>query len=260
MVVATAAANVLLGLLYVGFGLLTIAELRRSWDALGPSHFAMAWAAIFLTCGPHHLDHGIHVLIDDAAGSADLVTVLFGILPGATFLTLRTEALRGGRGDRQVSEGIGAVVVPLFLTALVGILVTNLSLALSSGVSIGAALLPNVALMVLYIGIAIVAGTTQVHNRAQSGTWSLSGVALTGVFVTCAAMHAAWILYVSQGVYEVHGHLQVVDLLGIPGAAYFLWVVHGLSTGRLTDWNATAAQSERVADAALDPRASLVEV
>lgn len=259
MIIATAVANLLLGLLYVGFGLITIAQLRQSWSTRGPSPFAMAWTTIFLTCGPHHLEHGLHVLLDGTAGSADLVTVLFGLPPGVAFLLMRTEELRGGPGDRRLPVGLGNGVVPLYLTALVGLVAVNAALVAVNDVVIGWALAPNLALFALYVAIAVVAGTTQLHNRDVQGSWSLSGLSLTGVFASCAAMHAAWMVYVTLGVYTVHGHLLVVDVLGVPAAAYFLWVVRGLGRGSVDDWNRAATPIARVAPAGLDPRAELVD-
>lgn len=254
MIAANGILNIVLGLLYVSFGMLTVSELRRHWGDRGPSPFALAWAAIFFTCGPHHLEHGMHVLVDRTAGGADLVTVVFGLAPGLAFLALRTEELHGGRGDRLLSGRVGRLFIPIFVVSLVSILVANIAGAIAIGATITLALLPNFLLLVVYVAIAVTAGATQLHNQHSTGQWSLAGTSLTGVFITCAAMHAAWIMYVATGVYQVHGHLYVIDLLGIPAGVYFLWVIHGLARGDLGDWNQGARANLRQVDAVPDVR------
>ena len=55
------------------------------------------------TCGPHHLDHGLHVLISGRAGGwLDLLTIAVGFPAGVMWFLLRVEAMMGGRGDRTI--------------------------------------------------------------------------------------------------------------------------------------------------------------
>ena len=67
-----ASTNVLLGVVYTGYGVMTIIDLKRHWRANGVSHFGMAWIAMAFTCGPHHLDHGLHALLDHNGGAVDV--------------------------------------------------------------------------------------------------------------------------------------------------------------------------------------------
>jgi hypothetical protein len=95
----------------------------------------------------------------------------------------------------------------------------------------------NLMLLVLYGMIGWYLLRTQVETHRATGQWSLSGVALTLVFPTCAFMHAAWVSYQVAGRYEADIHSTIVDWLAVPAAAYFLWVVRGLHAGTVRDWN-----------------------
>ena len=99
-------------------------------------------------------------------------------------------------------------------------------------------LVPNLSLVVLYTAIGVVLLRTQLHNYRLWNSWSLSGIALTIVFPTCALMHGVYALYESAGLYPAHWHLLVIDVLSVPAATYFLWVVWSVHRGTLDDWNA----------------------
>lgn len=249
MIVAwVALANVITGLVYTTYGLMTIAELRRHWRTRGPSHFGLAWVAMAFTCGPHHLEHGLHVLVDGTAGTVDLIAITVGLPAGIIFFLLRVEAMRGGTGDRTASETLGAIITPAVLGAASVAAAVAATRALEDGLRLSWTLAPNLLLVGLYLAIAATLAATQAHNRAARGTWSLSGLSLTVVFVTCAVMHGSWVVHVSQGLYEVHGHLVAIDVLAVPAAIYFLWVVGELHRGRLPDWNELAPAAERDLD------------
>ena len=62
MNVAVGLANIALGIIYSCYGVMTLIELKRGWSTLGLSHFGLAWVAMAFTCGPHHLEHGLHAL------------------------------------------------------------------------------------------------------------------------------------------------------------------------------------------------------
>ena len=246
MSVAVGTLNVVLGLVYTSYGIMTWIDLRRGWSTHGPSHFGVAWLLMAFTCGPHHLDHGLHLLATQPVGGwIEFVTIAVGFPAGVTWFLLRVEATRGGRGDRPI-EGtpwwveslptLGAVYVVAIVTATVGIgtgVVTEVRLTV----------VPNLLLVVLYTAIGLVLLRTQLANHRSTGRWSLSGLALTAVFPTCALMHAAWALYATTGRYEITDHLLVVDVMAVPAAAYFLWVVWSLSRGAIHDWNEAASDS-----------------
>ena len=105
--------NVLLGIAYTTYGLITIGDLKRGWKTMGFSHFGVAWVAMTFTCGPHHLVHGVHVLLEGRTGGpADLFVTVVGLPAGVAFLYLRFEAWLGGRGDRFISG------TPMWIQAL----------------------------------------------------------------------------------------------------------------------------------------------
>jgi hypothetical protein len=198
--------------------------------------------AMAFTCGPHHLEHGLHLgLAGRPAGPLELLTVAVGIPPGLSWAALRVEALAGGRGDRFVGG------TPRWLAALPQVfagyaLVVGAALLLmvGDGASFDRRLVPNVVLVGMYGTIAFYLLRTQLANRAPLGGWSVSGLSLTGLFSTCAVMHGAWLAYAVVGTYDVDGHGLVTDWLSVPAALYFLWVVRALWLGTVTDWNHTA--------------------
>ena len=104
MRIVVAVLNLVLGFVYIQYGTLTIYDMRRNWRTMGFSHFGIAWIAMAFTCGPHHLEHGLHVAFSGRhGGPLDLVAVLVGAPAGVTWFLLRVEALHGGAGDRFVS-------------------------------------------------------------------------------------------------------------------------------------------------------------
>jgi hypothetical protein len=71
----------------------------------------------------------------------------------------------------------------------------------------------------------------QLRRLLTSGAWSLSGLALTGVFFTCAQMHL--IDATTRG----NDVMFFFDLIGIPASVYFLWVVKQVHNDAMVDWN-----------------------
>jgi uncharacterized membrane protein YqjE len=209
---------------------------------MGFSHFGAAWLAMAFTCGPHHLDHGLHTLLLRRPGSGlDLLAVLIGAPAGITWFLLRIEAFTGGRGDRFISG------TPRWLSAsptISAIYVTALAAASWSLVrhphAFSPTMIANGLLVVLYSTIGYFLIRTQLNNHAGLQGWSLSGVSLGVVFPTCAIMHAIYIVYAVSGRYAFDAHLTTIDWLAVPAAAYFLWVVRGLYRDSLVDWNRTS--------------------
>jgi hypothetical protein len=231
------ALNVALGCVYTSYGVMSILDLRRGAATRGELHFGLAWVAMAFTCGPHHLEHGLHLLTGDGPGGlGDVAAVLVGLPAGATWFGLRIEAFRGGRGDRPVTG------TPTWVRALppAGILYAIAMAAFSArllarGSDLRPILAPNLWLVVLYVMIGYYLGRTQIGLHSRIGGWSLSGLCLTMVFPTCAMMHASWVLYAATGTYDVHWHLLVIDWLAVPAALYFVWVVRALYHGELDE-------------------------
>jgi hypothetical protein len=98
MSTAVAALNVVLGLVYLQYGVMTFVDMKRNWSTMGFSHFGAAWIAMAFTCGPHHVEHGLHILAAGRNGAVlDLAAVLVGFPAGVAWFLLRLEAFLGGR-------------------------------------------------------------------------------------------------------------------------------------------------------------------
>jgi hypothetical protein len=239
MRVAVATANLVLGVVYTSYGIMTIEDMRRGWKTMGFSHFGAAWIFMAFTCGPHHLFHGFHAAFEGRpGGSLDLAAVLVGFPAGVTWFLLRIEAFRGGRGDRFIA---GTPPWIMAIPSLAGVYVTGV---VAAGIAIAGAgfafkgtIVPNAMLVLLYCAIGYFLARTQLRNRQPLGGWSVSGLSLAVIFPTCALMHAVFMLYSGTGQYAHDLHGFTIDWLAVPAAGYFLWVVRGLYVDALRDWN-----------------------
>lgn len=238
--------NVTLGVVYTSYGILTIIDLKRGWRTFGLSHFGLAWIAMAFTCGPHHLEHGLHVAFAERAGGGlDLFAVLVGLPAGATWFLLRVEALEGGRGDRFISgTPFWVRAIPFVSAAYVVIAGAWVVDVLRSNADFGPRLSPNLLLLVVYMLIGYYLIRTQLGNRPATGGWSVSGLSLSVVFPTCGIMHAVFAVYATNGLYDADWHGVLIDWLSVPAAIYFVWVVRSLYLGAISDWN-TGAEGAR---------------
>jgi hypothetical protein len=50
-------------------------------------------------------------------------------------------------------------------------------------------------------------------------------------------MHAVFAAYTLDGLYPLDIHTRVIDLVAVPAALYFVWVVQALYRGTFRDWN-----------------------
>ncbi len=247
MSTAVALTNIGLGIIYTAYGVMTLIELKRGWSSLGPSHFGLAWLAMAFTCGPHHLEHGLHVLATgSSAGPLDVITVLVGAPAGLTWFLLRVEAVRGGSGDRFVAgTPVWVSVLPAVCVAYALMACTALVWVLRTNAAMTPKVTPNFLLLAVYGLVGYYLLRAQLANRPFAQGWSLSGLALTLVFPTCGLMHATFAVYATAGRYTVEGYGLLIDWLAVPAAAYFVWVVRGLQQGRLRDWNLAGAGMAR---------------
>jgi hypothetical protein len=255
---AVALSNTLLGTVYTCYGLMTIVDMKRGWREHGFSHFGAAWIAMAFTCGPHHLDHGLHGLITGREGGGlELVTILIGLTPGVIWFLLRVEAMFGGRGDRFISG------TPLWLESLPTALATYTAAVIAASLWIvgpsevfAPRIIPNLCLVVLYSSIGYVLLRTQLRNYPLVDGWSVSGVSLAAVMYTCALMHAVFALYANGGRYYLDWHQAAIDIVAVPAAAYFLWVTYALYQGSLRDWNSAPEPTIRLGAEGPSPVAS----
>ena len=236
---AVSLANTVLGTVYTCYGLMTIVDMKRGWRTHGFSHFGAAWIAMAFTCGPHHLDHGLHGFLTGRAGGwLDLVTIAVGFTPGVIWFLLRVEAMFGGRGDRFLSgTPLWLELVPTALAAYTAAIITGSLWILGPDEMFSARVIPNLCLVALYSAIGYVLLRTQLRNHQVTDGWSVSGVSLAAVMYTCALMHAVFALYANSGLYHLDWHQASIDIAAVPAAAYFLWVTFALYEGWLRDWN-----------------------
>jgi hypothetical protein len=240
IVALVAISNIVLGVTYTSHGMMTAIEMKRDWRTFGFSHFGAAWICMAFTCGPHHLDHGLHVAAAGRLGGPlDLVAVLVGLPVGVLWLCLRVEAFLGGRGDRFIPGS------PRWLRAAPaasGLYVAGIAIACGAvlagpRVMPGFAVWANLILVGLYMAVGWFVLRTQLANRPNMGGWSVSGLCLSVIFPTCALMHAVWATYAVAGRYHQDGHGLAIDWLSVPAGIYFLTVVRSLYRDSIRDWN-----------------------
>lgn len=228
-------ASLALGAAFVALGMIAVDELRRDTRSRGFSHFGVAFVLMAFTCGPHHLLDGYHVVTGEYPAQASVtMAVLFGVVPGWTFVWLRLEAMSGGRGERLI-RGTPAwlAVTPVAFAVFTGAAIVIAADAEPSPAGRVTALpLASYALVACYLLVGWFLVRTQVRRHRDLGLWSLSGLALSAVFPTCALMHLTFALSNSGD-----SHMVVIDALSVPAALYFLYVVRRLYRQSLIDWN-----------------------
>lgn len=245
--------NLLVGLAYVTLGLLSAWEVASQYRIRGISRFGLGFSLMAASCGPHHLVHAWCVLQGGAVTAPMLAVTLTGLPAGIVFCWLRAEAMLNGRGDRTlVINGpvMAAAVITCLLavSSLAGWVMASpppvyLDVCTSVGIQpwfaetvaeVGPSLVmfANLWAAAAYAMVGWYLGDTQIRRYVSTRSWSLSGLALTAVFPSCAAMHL--ILALTNG-HETSTLL--FDLFGIPASVYFLWVVKQLHADSAVDWN-----------------------
>lgn len=245
MTAAVGLSNVLLGVIYTCYGVMTVIDLKRGWRDRGFSHFGAAWVAMAFTCGPHHLEHGLHILTTGHAGALDLAAVAVGFPAGAIWFLLRVEALAGGPGDRFVrGTPLWISALPFLAVAyLAGLIVETVLLMNQTDAHLTPRITPNLLLLGIYSLIGYYLVRAQLGTRSEAGGWSLSGLTLGIVFPTCGLMHVFFAEYAITGQYDIERLGLAIDWLAVPAAIYFVWVVRALYLGTITDWNESAGRS-----------------
>lgn len=221
------------GLAYTGLAAVTGYELLRHRDR-GFSHFGVAFLVMASTCGPHHLTHAYrHLVAGEAAHGPHVAALTLGLAPAVLFIALRVEAAFGGRGDRLITRTpLWLQALPVLMAAAAGAtLWEGLRHAGMHGVDLRA-LIPNLFLFANYTLVGIWTTRTQFARRPLLGGWSLSGVAMSGVFLTCGGSHLLAGMMIQADPWSV-----VLDNVAVPASFYFMWTVHRLHSGSLRDWN-----------------------
>jgi hypothetical protein len=221
------------GLAYTTLGVITVYELIRYRRDRGFSHFGLSFAVMAFTCGPHHLVHAHrHLVLHEAAHGPMLAAMAIGAVPAVVFIALRLEAAFGGRGDRLVRNSRSFAALPWLFAAVAGATLWE-ALRHASTMDVDLrALLPNVVLFANYSLVGYFTSRTQIARRPLLDGWSLSGVAMSGVFLTCAMSHLVAGLLTGSNPGGV-----LFDNLGVPTSIYFMWAVYRLNKDSERDWN-----------------------
>jgi hypothetical protein len=232
-VIATGVLALATGLTYVTLGLIAVSELIRHRRDRGFSHFGLSFAVMTFTCGPHHLVHAYrHLVLHEPAHGPMLAAMAISSIPAVVFIGLRVEAALGGRGDRLVRNSRCLAAVPWVFAAVAG---ATLWEALGHSMQMDVdlrALVPNIILFVNYCLVGYFTARTQLARRPLLDGWSLSGVAMSGVFLTCAMSHLVAGLLTGSNPGGV-----LFDNLGVPASIYFMWAVYRLNRDSERDWN-----------------------
>jgi hypothetical protein len=247
--------NLLIGLAYIGLGLVSAWETARLYRYRGWSRFGIGFTLMAASCGPHHLAHSWHVFHGATVSGPMLVATLLGLPGGIGFVWLRYEAFRGRSGDRTFAHRPrGLAVLLTAFAVLVGwsaawavarpimSLPLGQALCTSGGLVAGlrnagidfssATFFGNIFVTVTYGMVGWFLADTQVRRHVTGGTWSLSGLSLASVFLSCAFMHLIHAFTVGE-----HSPTLWFDWLGIPASVYFLWVVRRVHNDSVVDWN-----------------------
>lgn len=244
-------SNIAIGLAYAGLGFLSAWEAISLHRYRGWSRFGLGFSLMAASCGPHHLAHGWHVLEGASVTWPLLAVTAIGLPAGLIFIWLRVEAMLGGQGERWIAASPDkAILLAGGLTVVAGGLATSAFarpatdfayqiVCTPSGLATLATemdatsltLVTNLFVAFTYGMVGWYLADRQVRRYLTTGVWSLSGVALAGVFFTCAQMHL--IDATTRG----NNAMLVFDLIGVPASVYFLWVVRQLHADSVLDWN-----------------------
>lgn len=246
-------SNLALGLAYAGLGVLSAWEAISLHRYRGWSRFGLGFSMMAASCGPHHLAHGWHILQGESVAWPMFAVALIGLPAGLIFVWLRIEAMVGGRGERWLATSPDRAVLLVSAFGIVGgwlaacaytrVGTHFLPLCATPGAGESAAapgvginftsltFLANLFVTGTYGMVGWYLGDRQVRRYLTSGNWSLSGVALTGVFFTCAQMHLI------DATTNGSDLMLAFDLIGIPASVYFLRVVRQVHSDSVLDWN-----------------------
>ncbi len=246
--------TLMIGSAYLGLGLLSIWETISLHHYRGWSRFGIGFALMAASCGPHHLMHGWQLLQGETVSWPTLAATIIGLPPGLVFVWLRFETMWNGQGDRGIAASPQRLILLGFVAALLagGLASWNLVQQPAAELSFlilcispasaasapetgyafaSASFFANAFVTATYGMVGWYLADRQVRRYLSDGSWSLAGIALTGIFMTCALMHLIDARACSSWA------TLVFDLIGIPASIYFLWIVRQVHSDAVTDWN-----------------------
>jgi hypothetical protein len=149
------------------------------------------------------------------------------------------EALTGRKGDRFVTGSPGWVqVLPVAAGAYLAVVTVVGLQGMAQAPGLSTEGLLGLTSAAVFGAIGVVLLRTQMRNRPATGGWSLSGLALLGLFATCAVMHLAVAMETAAQVRRLDVHLVLVDGAGVVASTWFLVVVRALTRDARETWEA----------------------
>jgi hypothetical protein len=235
MNIAVAIINLATGTVYLLLACQALWEIARERRSRGISRFGLAYVGMALSCGPHHLIHGIQAIEGEDFNWMMLTSDLLALVPAVVFVSLRIEAMLGRRGDRFV---VGTpwwlrTMAAFFWCACGGLVAQSIAQVVSGHHHPSfMAIFPNALVLVTYGMVGVLLFRTQLLRNPTTGGWSVSGLSLAAIFPSCALTHVVYGLTASFNL-----AICPADWFGIPASIYFLWIVHRLYTAAIVDWN-----------------------
>lgn len=235
MNIVIALINLATGIAYLALAGQALWEIARERRARGVSRFGLAYVGMALSCGPHHLIHGVQALQGENFNWMMLMSDLLVLPPAVVFVSLRIEAMLGRRGDRFIAGTPWwlRVVTGSFWCAAGGLAALSIARAVDGHHHPSFwAIFPNTLVLATYGMVGILLFRTQLLRNVTTGGWSVSGMSLAAIFPTCALTHVVYGLTAGYNL-----AICPADWFGIPASIYFLWIVNRLYRAAIVDWN-----------------------
>lgn len=229
--------HVITGLGYLLIGYMLIRDRAKDKAASAANKiFGLALIGVALTCAPHHLTHGYHVLRGDInPGIFDFISVAAAAPFGAIIIYLRNEVDRdSGPGDRLIKAS--SKICKYMPVALATYMSASFAWAIGRGGFIEsnfAMIMPSLILLYVYSQIGYWFLKTQYENKKETGFYSLSGCSFGFIFPTCTISHLSYIYYVWRGDYVADVHTFITDVVGAVLGVLFVVAITALKKGWL---------------------------
>lgn len=248
MSVLVASIAALLAVAYLVLAGIGSWELTTDRSDSVPPRFGLVVVLLASDTGLHHLLHAVRAASGDDVSVAIAATGALALVPTLTFVGLRIEILSGRRGDRFVSGTPNwLIATPLMtLVAAGGLFVWSAT----SGSAMGTwsrwsdltrlVVITNVALGTCFLLVGWPLMRTQIRRRSERGGWSVSGLSLSTMFMTCGLSYLVH-------AFEAQGSrtTEIVDALSVPTALWLLLAGRSLYGSGIVAWNARPAVGNR---------------
>lgn len=237
MITFYAAVHIILGVGYiVVLGLWSAWDVWRGYKETGNvERLGFGLMAMGFTCGPHHIEHGIHILLDVTFSAIDLGFALVALPFPLAFMGLRIAAALGKSGDVEFrytkAELANNVLLGFWLFWSFWTGASWMYLLVQYGLPAYTAG-PQYVLAALFPVIGWLFFRANNLNTFRYRRSSLNSLLLAGLFITCGASHLITGTLLGAGVFAFQ-HLYLIDSFGVFAAILFLllvyekkWIIH----------------------------------